>query len=193
MDEVKLNDLVKEIIRGQHFRSPSDQDVPTYPVINIKDLREGRVDVSSLEKREIVSGNDPNIAAINQNDLLIAIKGSQFKAAIADSEAEGKPISSNIIAFRLDTSRVLPEVISAYLNSPDGQRKLGARSRGSTIPSISQRDLLDVTINLPSMEKQRIFCDYLAATRSYLMAMKREEQVIRDVMDYIIYKTFEVK
>lgn len=193
MDEIKLKELVKETIRGQHFRSPSDQDVPTYPVINIKDLREGHVDVSSLEKREVVGGNDPNRATINQNDLLVSIKGSQFKAAVADSGAEGIPISSNIIAFRLDTRRAIPEVILAYLNSPDGQRELGTKSRGSIIPSISPKDLLDVTIPLPSMEQQVILRDYLVAVHNYLMAMKKEQQIIIDVMNYAIFKTFEVK
>jgi type I restriction enzyme, S subunit len=186
MNEIKLKELVKKVIRGIQVRPPIDQNVTTIEVINIKDLQEGRVDVSALEKREIMRGKDPKIASIQQNDLLIAIKGSQLKAAVAGREAEGYPISSNIISFRLDTSKTNPEVVAAYLNGPDGQQKLRTKSRGSTIPSISQTDLLDVTIPLPPLEKQLLFRDYLESVHDYLMALKREEQVIKDIRSYII-------
>ena len=188
MKKRTLKELAKEVFLGMKVRPPKVPDVPVFEVVNIKDLHDGRVDVTSLEKREIVGGRDPKAAKIEVGYVLVAIKGSQFKAAVVDNDSDGYIISSNLISLRLDTSKAIPHVVAAYLNSPEGQHKLGIISRGTVIPSISQKELLRISIPTPSIEQQLALRDYLESVQAYLANMRREEQIIRNIRDYVIFQ-----
>jgi len=188
MKEMKLKELVKEAFLGVTVRPPKDPDAPVFEVVNIKDLHDGRVEVTSLEKREIPSGRDLKAATIKVGDVLVAIKGSQFKAAVVDNDSEGRIISSNLISLRLDTSKAIPHVVAAFLNSPEGQHKLGVKSKGTVIPSIGKIELLGITIPIPPIEQQLALRDYLESVQAYLTNLRREEQIVRNIRDYVIFQ-----
>ncbi len=188
MNELRLKDVTKEVIRGIAVRPPKSPDVPVQEVINIKDLHDGLVDVTSLDKRELIGKKDTKAALLKEGDILIAAKGAQFKVAVADRDTDGHIISSNLIALRLDMNKVIPEVVSAYLNSPMGQHNLSSKSKGSNIPSINQKDLLETLIPVPPMERQLALKEYLKSVNGYLLALEKEEQIIRNIRNYIIFQ-----
>ncbi len=189
----ELRHLITDVVRGVAVRTPKISDADTVEVINIKDINDGRIDTASLEKRVVTSAKSSNYEAIRDGDIVIATRGPQFRVGVADKQAEGHLITSNLIALRLDQQKVLPGVLAAYLNSPDGQHNLTAISKGVTVPSIGQKELLAITVPLPPMEAQQHIKDYLQSTEDYLTTLRAEEETVKKIRDYAIFRSFEVK
>ncbi|MCK8517701.1 restriction endonuclease subunit S [Methanoculleus sp. 7T] len=189
----ELRHLITDVVRGVAVRTPKISDADTVEVINIKDINDGRIDTASLEKRVVTSAKSSNYEAIREGDIVIATRGPQFRVGVADKQAEGHLITSNLIALRLDQQKVLPGVLAAYLNSPDGQHNLTAISKGVTVPSIGQKELLGITVPLPPMEAQQHIKDYLQSTEDYLTTLRAEEETVKKIRDYAIFRSFEVK
>lgn len=187
----RLKDLIVEMTRGIFARSPESEDVPTIEMINIKDLSDGKVDIRSLEKRDCTSIKDYSRAAVKRGDVIIAIKGSSFKAAVFNDDADNHVISSNLIALRLNKT-ILPEILAAYLNSPDGQQNLLSIAKGATIPSINPNDLRELLIPIISDNDQKIMKEYLEASDRYLSMLKEEETLVRKMRNNIISSSFGV-
>ena len=188
-----MRHLITDVVRGVAVRTHKRSDADTVEVINIKDINDGRIDTASLEKRVVTSAKSSNYEAIREGDIVIATRGPLFRVGVADKQAEGHLITSNLIALRLDQQKVLPEVLAAYLNSPDGQHNLTAISKGVTVPSISQKELLGITVPLPPMEAQQHIKDYLQSTEDYLTTLRAEEETVKKIRDYAIFRSFEVK
>ncbi len=191
MQHVKLKDLVVEMTRGIFARSPESEDVPTVEMINIKDISDGKIDVRSLEKRDCTSVKDYSRAAVKRGDVIIAIKGSSFKAAVFNDDADNRVISSNLIALRLNKI-MLPEILAAYLNSPDGQQNLLSIAKGATIPSINPNDLRELPIPQIPDNDQRIMKEYLEASDRYLSILRDEKLLVRKMRNNIISSSFGV-
>ena len=189
----ELCHLITDVVRGVAVRTPKISDADTVEVINIKDINDGRIDTASLEKRVVTSAKSSNYEAIREGDIVIATRGPQFRVGVADKQAEGHLITSNLIALRLDQQKVLPGVLAAYLNSPDGQHNLTAISKGVTVPSIGQKELLGITVPLPPMEAQQHIKDYLQSTEDYLTTLRAEEEAVKKIRDHAIFRSFEVK
>ncbi|MFA7162410.1 MAG: restriction endonuclease subunit S [Candidatus Methanomethylophilaceae archaeon] len=191
--KTQLDHLVTSVMRGVAVQTPKRSDAETTAVINIKDIAEGRIDTTSLERRVITSARHGEDERIQEGDLIVALRGSQFKAGVADKQASGHFITSNLVALRLDLNKVIPEVLAAYLNSPEGQYILMARSKGTTVPSINQKELLSIEVPLLSMENQQHIRDYLHSTDEYLATLRAEEEIVRKIRDYAIFRSFEVR
>jgi len=191
MQHVKLKDLVVEMTRGIFARSPESEDVPTVDMINIKDISDGKIDIRSLEKRDCTSVKDYSRAAVKRGDVIVAIKGSSFKAAVFNDDADNRVISSNLIALRLNKI-MLPEILAAYLNSPDGQQNLLSIAKGATIPSINPNDLRELPIPQIPDNDQRIMKEYLEASDRYLSILRDEELLVRKMRNNIISSSFGV-
>ena len=191
MQHLKLKDLVVEITRGIFARSPESDDVPTVEMINIKDISDGKIDIRSLEKRDCNSVKDYSRAAVKRGDVIVAIKGSSFKAAVFNDDADNRVISSNLIALRLNKI-MLPEILAAYLNSPEGQQNLLSIAKGATIPSINPNDLRELPIPQIPDNDQKIMKEYLEASDRYLSILRDEELLVRKMRNNIISSSFGV-
>lgn len=192
--KISLNQLATDVIRGVAVRTPKRSDTEAVEVINIKDIScEGRIDTTSLEMRVVTSARHGKDKCIQEGDLVVAVRGPQFKVGVADKQASGHLITSNLVALRLDQHSVLPEVLAAYLNGPEGQYVLMAKSKGTVIPSISQKELLSIEVPLLPMERQQHIKDYLRSTEEYLATLRAEEEAVRKIRNYAIFRSFEVK
>ncbi|WP_048198403.1 restriction endonuclease subunit S [Methanocella arvoryzae] len=160
------------------------------PMVNIKDLQDGNIITRSVDKVKI---KDTKLLAKNilsKDDIVVSIKGQNYKAAVAGSEHEGYAISSNLIAFTLN-DRILPEIVEAYLNSPYGQRELRARASGSTMPGLNTRTLLEVAVPVPPPDKQASIAGYLRLARERRKLLDREQMILEQLKNTIIGDVME--
>src|SRR5207245_11446262 len=90
------------------------------------------------------------------------------KAALGDQLTGPLVFESNMMPFRVDSSKVLPEFAFYFLASPDGRTELTKRAKRAVAQSsINQSDVLSVRLPLAPLEEQGRIC--LA-----LMAMSRK-------------------
>lgn len=189
---VLLKEVIREAARGVSSRVPQEVPVELVNVINIKDLVDGAIDISSLEEREVPVSQRKGDRAVRAGDVIVNVRGTQFRAAFVDHRAEGAFASANLVVIRVDESKMRPEILTAYLNSPEGQRQLTSRTRGMTTPSIAMKDLLSITVPLLSLETQDLMKDYLSATADFLATLRREEELISQIRENLMIQFFGV-
>lgn len=179
-----MQDLVVSVKRGlsSYYLQKEGNEVS---FINIGDLREGRVDASTVSTVHVKDSSALDKTRIEPDDVIISIKGSTFKAAIADESIKDFVISANLIAFKLN-EEILPEILVAYLNSPRGQSELQARSAGAVQKALNLKSLMEILIPIPDKKKQKILSEYLTLFKNYNCLFEREQRIRRNISNKII-------
>ncbi|PIP56226.1 hypothetical protein COX05_04165 [candidate division WWE3 bacterium CG22_combo_CG10-13_8_21_14_all_39_12] len=176
---VKLNEIAN-LISGYSFRSALNSSKEGVRVLQAKDIRGSEITdttkMSSIEKT-FSSTN----SYVQENDILLTSRGASFgsfPAAIFVSKETGVIASSSVYILRIkDTTLVLPDYISYYFNSFYGQKKLIEIARGSRIKNIPLKELAEITIPIPSLEKQCIL-----ANLSHNIIQQRELNEKRNII-----------
>lgn len=114
--------------------------------IRINQLRTITKEISEQYSRTLLKGGE----------LLMCLVGQPGQVAIAPHHLAGANIARQVGLIRLQ-SNLNAEFIKYFLQSPDGQQKLGAQTGGSVQQVINLSDLRTIEIPLPSaVEQQRI-------------------------------------
>ena len=93
---------------------------------------------------------------LRPNDLIITGKGQRlFAWAYKEKYGEVVPSSLFYIVKLQDKSKVLGEYLAIVLNSEQMSHTLKAISGGTSIPSIKKKELEQLQLFIPSIEKQR--------------------------------------
>lgn len=162
---VKLGDVVIDITRGAPLGATELDEAESQISTGISYLK-----VGNLENGAIV-GSLPSLRADFQthrhymlkcNDLLLSKTGAPFKAAVvADRNGADIVATGNMFIIRLDTSRVNPYYVLAYLQSAEGLEQLASLSSGSSIPNLSLANLQELRLPLrPPEEQERFAAEY---------------------------------
>ena len=154
-------------------------------LVNVKDIRNGKVNVNSVESIKVKETEALVKNRLAEGDLLVTVKGQVFKAAVALKEMEGFVISANLIALTLN-DEVYPEIVAAYLNSPSGRRELNAKAAGGSIKGLNAKTLLEVPVPVPTMEKQQALRQYLSLVNEYNDIVEREWKLMDGIRDSIM-------
>jgi len=186
-----LKDLVVAVKRGlsSYYLQEKGKQVL---FINIRDVAEGRINSDNITMAAIKETAAVARTRIEPGDVIITVKGSAFKAGVASPKERDAVISSNLIAFKL-THEILPELVVAYLNSPKGQQELHARSAGIAQKFLNERSLLDISIPVPLMEKQKQLALYLQLSKEYDLLAERERDLRKQINNFIVQNQMEVK
>jgi len=183
---VQLGDLTKTVKRGLSSYYLQGDDATVY-MINIKDIANGRIDTGTVDR---VSVRETPLLArsrIESGDVILAIRGFNFKAAVADKSVRNAVISANLIALTF-IDEVKPELIAAYFNSPLGQNMLQARASGATIKGLNSRDLLDILIPLPPLSVQESLSRYLTLAQEYDDLLLKELSLRQKLTDAVVLR-----
>lgn len=118
---------------------------------------------------------------LRSGDLILSKNGVPFKVTVADIP-NGRTIlaSGNLYIIRIDTERVDPYFVAAFLASEDGKRSLECMSVGTTIPNLSLRNLKSVQMPVPDMETQRRIATRYRASLDQVAILKIRLDAARD-------------
>lgn len=183
----RLKDLTVATKRGISSYYLQKEGVIT-PFINIKDVFDGKINTNKVENVMVKKNETVDKSRIEPGDIIITIKGSMFKAAVADDSVKDFVISANLIALKLN-EKIQPEIVAAYLNSSMGQNELLSRSAGAVQKALNLKSLMSVTIPVPPIEKQQKFSDYLMLLKMH-NELSQKERVLRNKINDVIIQNF---
>ena len=83
---------------------------------------------------------------------------------------------------------VLPEYVSHYLNSDKGQSDLSEIVSGSYIGAILRKDLEDIEIPVPSMQKQKIIVNLYHNIQEQQKIVDREIEIKSNIINSLFRK-----
>ena len=180
---VPLGDLVV-VKRGLSSYYMHDGD-GTVPLITLKHLQAGRIEADTVNEVLVRKTERFEQSQVTPGDIIVTIKGTKFRAAVADESIDGFVISANLIALT-PSDKVKPGIVAAYLNSPPGQREMKIRAGGATIKGLTTKSLLEVPVPVPPLDKQEVLCRYLFLTEEYDDLIKREMDLRNKIKEAII-------
>lgn len=93
---------------------------------------------------------------LQPNDVIVTGKGQRiFAWAYKEEYGEVIPSSLFYILRINDSEKIIGEYLANALNSEKINHKLKSVSGGTSIPSIQKRELEQLSINIPSIERQK--------------------------------------
>lgn len=158
VNPVAMKSVILGVTRGAGLRAKEldeltcDEDTGVR-YLNLANIVDGSIDDELPFLKEL----DPKFEkyCLEAGDLLLSKNGAPYKVAVAEVP-EGQRIlaNGNLYIIKLDTEKVDPYYVAAFLNSPDGKETLARASKGAVIPNLPLSELNKIKIPLESMEKQ---------------------------------------
>ena len=178
---IKLSEIT-QIISGFSFRSAMKTvEQGTHFVVQAHDIYINNQTID-VHKLDIITFNskskDP---LLKDGDILLSARGTEtngFKAAIYFGKEFTVVASSSLYILRLKDSRIIPEYLLYYINSSRGQKTLRNIMMGSTVKTISKKDLLELSIPIPPIEKQKIIVDTMTNMIRQKILLKKKIQLL---------------
>lgn len=172
---------------SSYYLKKQDKDGKEISLINIKDIQEGRIDSTTVDRILVRETDALEKAKVSTGDLILSTTGT-FKAAVADESIDGFAISANLNAITFSKD-VIAEVVAAYLNSPAGQKELNKRAGGGTTVGINKTQLRNVLIPVPTLEVQEDLQEFIGLAQEYSNLLSKEAENWKSIVDAVIVKT----
>ncbi|MEM8527929.1 MAG: restriction endonuclease subunit S [Bacteroidota bacterium] len=116
--------------------------------------RNGEFRMDAIINQEIISDKKLRRHILQDKDLLITAKGLNNRVCLYRSDIGQAVASSTFFVMRLHSTNILPEYVKWYFNTMRMQMFLSSLTKGTHILSLSKKSLLNVELEIPSLEKQ---------------------------------------
>ncbi len=115
-----------------------------------------------------------------EGDILFAAKGTKNFAVKYDNKIGRCVASSTFLIIKIKKefhNSIASDFICWYLNHPKTQEILKSKARGSSMPSISKVDLMELELKIPSFEKQNLIIKIAFLQKKEQNIYKKLEQI----------------
>ncbi len=169
-----LNEL-SEVITGFQYTSKSLKELPVdegnVRIVKINNIEDGHINQDSIVSANI-DLKKVSKYILKDNDILLSNKGNNPKLVFVEG-IEDKCIipQSNLTIIRVNSSKINPLYLYAFLMSDIGKNCLQSLMKGTVvIANISRKDLMEMQVPVLDMEDQE-----LIATRFNILQNKLNE------------------
>ncbi|MRX80796.1 N-6 DNA methylase [Enorma shizhengliae] len=158
VNPVALKSVILDVTRGAGLRAKELDELTCAEDTGIRYLNLANiVDGSIDDELPFLKDLDAKLEkyCLETGDLLLSKNGAPYKVAVAEVP-EGQRIlaNGNLYTIKLDTAKVDPYYVAAFLSSPKGKESLARASKGTVIPNLPLSELRAIKIPLESAEKQ---------------------------------------
>lgn len=151
-DTVAIGEVALVFLGVSPGRVSSAQKYPDAPLINIKDLDQGKI--LPTYQLETIKAAVSEHQRLLPGDLLVSIRGTLLKTAIVKESHRGALATGNIAIMRPNPNRIFPEILQAVLQSDSVRSRLMGTASGAVIKGLQLGILRDVQFALPPMHTQ---------------------------------------
>lgn len=158
VDGVPFETVIKSITRGAPLAARDLDDIasvlPTdYQYMMLANIKNGIIDKELPYLKEIPPRFEKY--CIHKGNLLLSKNGYPFKVAVAEPPEDKTVLANgNLYVIELDTEKVDPYYVKAFLESDQGIVQLKRITVGATIPNIGVNQLNTILIPLIPIEEQ---------------------------------------
>lgn len=174
---------------SSYYLKNQEKDGKEIFLVNVKDIKDGRIDLNSVDNIKVRETDAIEKARVCEGDLILSTVGN-FKAAVADESVNGFVISANLTAITL-SDKVIPEVVAAYLNSPAGQNELNKRAGGGTTVGLNKKQLKNVEIPVAELELQKNLQRFIELGQEYSRLLSEEAEIWNNIVDAIVVEKLD--
>lgn len=182
-ESIELKDVVKSINRG-HTISKKDLDQMTsvqptnYQYLMLQNFQDGILD----EKLPYLKSLDETYERylLKDNSIIIS-RLSPFKIGSVNKLKTKVLANGNLFFLEIDENKINKDFLTAYLQSRIGLKEIEKYVKGSTMKTISIRDLERIKIPKINMEKQtKIGNQFVLLNSEFKAIKKRTDEIIEE-------------
>lgn len=191
-DAIKLGEVAVSINRGANIRS-TDLDKMVVPettgfqYLMLQNIVNGLVQPDLPNIKEIE--DNLNRFCIKTKSLIIS-KNAPFKVAMATFKEKKVLANGNLYFMEIDSDKINPEFVEAFLQSELGNAQLEKYAKGSALRSISIQDLKEIQLpNIPKEKQDRIAEEFInlkedleLLERQYKLVVNKKARLIEEVL-----------
>ncbi|WP_350587233.1 restriction endonuclease subunit S [Pseudoalteromonas sp. 3-MNA-CIBAN-0064] len=170
---------------GSNLKS-SEYTESGVPLIQLKNIKPNKYITKDLKFVSQEKADSISRHSYKSGDVCIAKLGAVGTACIIPDDAPDGIIVADVVRFRGDKSLIDYKYFCHFLNSPEGQRRVLALSRGSTRTRTNLTDLKKVEIPLPPLDEQK----RIAAILDKADAIRRKRQQAINLADDFLRSVF---
>ena len=155
-------------------------------VLQAKDLTRGEIHVGTEGLTRIPANLPGYVGHLKNDDVLLVARGLKagaFRSAVFKSEALNVIASASVVIIRVYSSDVIPEYVSLYLNSKEGQDALAGIVTGSYIGALPRKELEKIKIPIPSLEKQRTLLSLYQNIQEQQRILNRQSEINQNIIN----------
>src|SRR5690606_38578253 len=185
----KIADLVK-IQSGIHPNLLTLGPGTYFKYIQIRDFDEN-ISLNYRKPKLIKLKDYKENIVLKENDILVAARGDRFFAYLyKKSEDEYFSIaSSSFFILRIfDEQLIIPEYLTAFLNSKSIQRKIKEYSRGTHIKAITREPLSMLKIDVPPISEQESIVKKLNILYKYKNLILKKAELENQLYESLIHQ-----
>lgn len=188
-DVAKIGDVVTEVRYGTSRPAVEGGE---YPYLRMNNLTfDGHLDLTELKYIDIPD-NEIEKCIVRKGDVLFNRTNSVElvgKTCVFDSEEE-MVIAGYIIRVRLN-EKVLPEFLSAYMNSAILKEHLRSMAKGAVNQAnINAQELQGIKIYLPPIELQQQFAEFIEQVGKAKQVIKEQLKELETLKKSLMQKYF---
>lgn len=175
------------VIAGRHFRDAIEPvSNGSVCVFQARDLVQGEPFEDSNKLTRISAEFPGYDGFLKKNDVLLIARGMKagsFRSTVFASDASNVIASSSVHVLRIISPVVLPEYVSCYLNSKEGQAALLEIVSGSYIGAIPRRELERIDIPILPMRSQETLVKLYDNMREQQRILDREKELKQNIVN----------
>jgi len=166
----------------------TNDDASGTPILRMGNIQNGRLDTRNLKYLRI-RDRDREKWILRKGDILVNRTNSAElvgKCAVFDLDDE-YGFASYIIRLRLDTTRALPRLVAAYINSPVGRAYMfNERKQMTGQANVNSKKLKALPIALPLLPEQHRILAYLDELQAKVDDLKKLQSETAGELDALM-------
>jgi restriction endonuclease S subunit len=113
------------------------------------------------------------------------MKSGAFRSTTFIADESNVIPSSSVHIIRVTSKNILPEYLSHYLNSKEGQGALSQIISGSYIGALPRKELENIDIPIPSLQKQDVLINLFRNLREQQKIIDRKKEIKQNITNAI--------
>jgi len=176
--------LISEIFAGYTFRVPIKGVIGGLSVLQAKNITENIL-IEAAELTRIERNTSHTKAFAQSGDIAIGSRGI-FRSGVIRTDHDVLASSSVYLLRIKDKASILPEYLAVYLNSAAGQKKLAHVLTTGTIRTLKKKDLEDIEIPVPSVDRQSHIVRLALNIKTQNELLKRKAAIQKNILHGIL-------
>lgn len=174
-----------------HGRSIAGKGDMKLPLLNVKDIRNGYIDLSDVQSVEVPDLHRVERYRIRNEDIIVTLRGSDFRAAVVKDLQQPVIISANLAAIRLKPNApISAPALCAWLGSGFAKNTASLLQHKTGILSIAVKDLKNMLVVVPSQPVQKKLEELLESWLTYSRTTEQALEIRRRVFENTVAQEF---
>lgn len=175
-----LKEYIVDKYRGYQLTSKEQAEITdkngNYELLTISDIDDGKINNNLLRISDNNGKYDRYL--LKDNDVVISARGTRIKIAVAEIKNRKIIPNGNLLVLRLNTEKINPYYLQAYLNSENGQLSLAQIQTGAIIMSINPSRIEQMQVSMVDKETQDVFVErYKRKLMELYLAQEHEKKL----------------